>query len=309
MAHESVAAPLDISDDHDGINQPSAGNCPLNEATENAPTTMNSDAEGASDIGAQANLLLNLIGELRTITDRACNAAFREAECATQIEENKETEVNELRDQLKAKDESLQDREAAFRELEESWQAKIGELNSQLREQDSHLDIRETELKHLRSEIDCLLNRLNQAELGAKEAESKFQSLEQRLEAQVAELSQQLNEQEEHLRAKEIALRRLDVDHAGTIKDLQGRLQNTERELINRETEMKEKECLIQAAAAKEAEIGKLIQRLSSECQKLSRELHEKSALITQLEKRGRRAAGEGTGWKKVLGLAHEQPL
>ena len=59
---------------------------------------------------------------------------------------------------------------------------------------------------------------------------------------------------------------------------------NAEAKLESQERTVKEKEAGIHAAALREKEIGKLIERLSSECEKLSAELCEKELIISRLE-------------------------
>ena len=59
--------------------------------------------------------------------------------------------------------------------------------------------------------------------------------------------------------------------------------------LASRERELKQKEGIIDAAAARETEIDKLIERLSTECDKLSEELCEKRIRIARLQDKPRR--------------------
>ena len=122
----------------------------------------------------------------------------------------------------------------------------------------------------------------------------------------LTDLKLQLAQREEDLAAKESALSRHEGDLRAGIQSLQFRLQETEAKLANRDRELKQKDALIDAAANREIEIGRLIERLSSECESLSMELCEKRLLITQLQDKTRHATGN-RGWKKVLGLTHEE--
>jgi hypothetical protein len=61
-------------------------------------------------------------------------------------------------------------------------------------------------------------------------------------------------------------------------------LQEAEAKFVSQERTLKEKETGIHAAAVREKEIGKLIERLSLECEKLSAELCEKELIISRLE-------------------------
>ena len=77
--------------------------------------------------------------------------------------------------------------------------------------------------------------------------------------------------------------------------------------MASRERELKQKDDLSDAAAVRETEIGRFIERLSSECDKLSAELCEKRLLITRLQRKPRHSTNGGKVWKKVLGLAQEE--
>jgi chromosome segregation ATPase len=268
---------------------------------EDESRTAESPGERLGDIGTQTNLLLNLIDELRSITDRACHAAVREAECADRIEASKESELASLQIQLKEREESLKARDTALTQLERVSKTRIEELENRLHEKETQLANRESDLNRLQSESECLMDRLNQVEVTLKQARSNGSA--EHMEAELAKVRSQLEEKEAYIAARDPILEKLEADLREQIGDLQHRLQATESRLQSCEAELKEKETLIQAAAGKEAEIGKLIVRLSSECDKLSSELCQKSGLIAQLEKKERRFSSNGTGWKKVRGL------
>jgi len=151
------------------------------------------------------------------------------------------------------------------------------------------------------SERDYLVNRLSEAELAAKQAESHAHQFTARLE-ELTDLRLQMAKHEESLAARELALNQVEGDFMANIQNLQLRLQDTETNVARQETELKEKESAIQAAAIRETEIGKLIQRLSSECEKLTAELSEKTLMIARLEGKTRQAATGGKVWNKILG-------
>ena len=76
---------------------------------------------------------------------------------------------------------------------------------------------------------------------------------------------------------------------------------NAEAKLESQERTVKEKEAGIHAAALREKEIGKLIERLSSECEKLSAELCEKELIISRLGDRTRHYFFHGAkAWGKI---------
>ena len=229
-----------------------------------------------------------------------CDAALREAESADRIQESKEIEIARLRTELKQKDESLQAQAAALARFEETSRTKLAELENRIQD-------KEAQLRLFISERDDLVNRLEEAERAAKQMESEARQFAQRLEAEVASVRLEMQKREEAVAARERALTQVEVDLRANIRSLQFRLQNTEAKLLSCETELKEKEKVIQAAAVRETEIGKLIERLSSECEKLTAELCEKKLMLTQLEDKIRQANSGGQMLKKVLGIVQEE--
>ena len=127
------------------------------------------------------------------------------------------------------------------------------------------------------------------------------------IEAKLADLRLQLGKREESLAARELTLSRQEADLRTSIQNLHVRLHETEAKLASRERELKQKDSLIDAAAVRETEMGRFIERLSSECDKLSAELCEKRLLITRLQRKPRHSTSGGKVWKKVLGLVQEE--
>jgi chromosome segregation ATPase len=260
------------------------------------------------EIDSHLNRLLNLWNRLKSITDRASNvkcsslgrsqdfellaiAALREAEYADLIEQSMETELTTLCGELKQKDEALQARETALVRLEETSKAKLAELENRIQNQENQLTDREMERQQLRSERDHLA-RLNEAELAAKRPEA---------EAQVCTLSLDMAKREDPVGARQSDLRQVEGDQKTDIENLQLRLQEAEAKLESLERTLQEKEAGIHAAALREKEIGKLIERLSSECEKLSAELCEKELIISRLEDTTRHYFFNGAkAWGKI---------
>src|SRR5262249_19971943 len=262
-------------------------------------TAAKSDLSCAGDcrpqeIESHLNRLLNLWNRLKSITDRASDvksrslarsqdfellaiAALREAEYADLIEQSMETELTTLCGELKQKDEALQARETTLVRLEETSKAKLAELENRIQNQNQEhqLTDREMERQQLRSERDHLVHRLNETELAAKRPEA---------EAQVCTFSLEMAKREDSVGAEESDLHRVEGDQKTDIESLQLRLQDAEAKLESQETTLQEKEAGIHAAALREKEIGKLIERLSSECEKLSAELCEKELIISRLK-------------------------
>jgi len=267
-----------------------------------ASATANNGGPNGPDIASQTDQLLDLINELKSITERACDAAVRESESAERIEESKGTEVANLQVRLKEKEEALAARDAALRERDGISKAKIQDLEIQLRERQIQLGLREIEVEDLKGKLRDMPARLHDAESQAQEAS-------RRLRAEITELARQLKETQTELEAKDHQLRHAGGDLKAKSQDLEVRLQDLESRLQSREAELKEKENLVHAAAAREMEIGKLISRLSEECGKLSAELHEKSRIVAQLEKKQQHFISDGAVWKKVLGRMKEEAL
>ena len=242
------------------------------------------------EVESHSNRLLSLWQRLKSITDRASDvnsrslgraqdfellaiAALKEAEGADLIEQSMESELTSLWRELKQKDEALQARETALVRLEETSKAKLAELESRIQNQENQLRDREMEQQQLTSERDRLVHRLNEAELAARRPEA---------EAQVCTI--EMAKRENSVAVRESDLHRVEGDPNTDIESLQLRLQEAVAKLVSQEKTLKEKETGIHAAAVREKEIGKLIERLSSECEKLSAELCEKELIISRLE-------------------------
>src|SRR5262249_24294730 len=261
------------------------------------------------EIDSHLNRLLNLWNRLKSITDRASDvksrslarsqdfellaiAALREAEYADLIEQSMETELTTLCGELKQKAEALQARETTLVRLEETSKAKLAELEDRIQNQDNELTDREIERQQQRSERDHLVHRLNEAELAAKRPEA---------EAWACAVNLDMAKREDSVDAKESDLHRVEADHKTDIENLQLRLQDAEAKLESQERTFQEKEAGIHAAALREKEIGKLIERLSSECEKLSAELCEKELIISRLEDTTRHYFFNGAkAWGKI---------
>jgi len=261
------------------------------------------------EIDSHLNRLLNLWNRLKSITDRASDvksrslarsqdfellaiAALREAECADLIKHSMETELMTLCGELKQKDEALQALETALVRLKETSKAKLAELENRIQNQANQLRDREMERQQQTSERDHLARRLNETELAAKRPEA---------EPQVCGLSLEMTKREDSVGARESDLHRVEGDHKTDIENLQLRLQDAEAKLESQERTLEEKEAGIHAAALREKEIGKLIERLSTECEKLSAELCEKELIISRLEDRTRHYFFHGAkAWGKI---------
>ncbi len=263
------------------------------------------------EIQSRFSRLSNLLSKLRSITDQASDdndwhsslsqdfellatAALREVECADFIEKSMETDLTTLRGEIKQKAEALQAQKMEFAGLEETLKTNVAELETRIQKQDAQLKELQRERQQLTTERDNLVNCLTESELTAKQADARLREAGERLEAELSALRDFIAKREEALDARESELHRAEADQRTAIESCQLRLEETEREI-------NEKNRSILAASAREVEIGKLIERLSSECERLSAELCEKTLIISQLETEKRSSLIKRKAWRKLL--------
>lgn len=283
--------------------------CQENEHTQDSSDLQSfslADATSLIEIEIQANQLLDYIDKLSSLGDRAGQNAIRPSESTQRIEDTRRTESGSSGGQLEPYRALLQERKVASAVLEKSSKVQIAELEKLLREREFQLSEREEELKHLRVEISCFVNRLKEAEESVKQNETRVQLHSEPLNQEVAELKLQLAKQEESIQAKNNALRKIDLDFRSKILELEQRLVDSGARLEQQEAKLKEKDALIHATAEKEAEVGKLINRLSTECGKLSVELQEKTRRLAQLEDKKSQPTDEGMVWRRVPRLQEQ---
>lgn len=261
------------------------------------------------EIETHAKRLFTLVNDLRSMTDRACDAALREAEYADRIEADMKTELTDLQGELKQKEELLSATELALTTVEQTSRAQAAEFERLIQQKESQLNSREIQWRELTSEKENLVCRLNAAELAAVQAESQARQLAERVETELDSLRLEINQREESLAARELHVSRIEADLKANIHNLQRRLDESEAKLAHQEKENKQKDRVIEAAGRREAEIARLIERLSSECERLSAELCEKTLTIERLGDRTRYLSNSGKAFKKVLGLGQEKPV
>jgi chromosome segregation ATPase len=260
-----------------------------------------------SENQTHTNRLLQLFNEFRSFADQACDAVLREVQSADRIEESMEAEIKTLQEQIREKEECLQTRDLALARLAETSNARFAEFESRIQDQESRLKSREIQLQQLASERDFIAGRLSEAELAATQAEGCAKQQLERMEAEFTDLKLELEKREESLGERESTLARHEGELRTNLQNLQLRLRDAESKLASRDRELKQRDNLIDAAAVREMEIGRFIERLSSECEKLSAELCEKRLLIARLQDKTRHSTSGGKVWKKVFGLAHEE--
>lgn len=244
------------------------------------------------EVESHVDRLLKLLKKLESINDRADSAtsrepgssqdfdllviaALREAECADLIEKTMDADLTALCDELKRKDEALQAHETALARLKDSSEAQLAALETRIQEQENRLINLQAEQRKLASERDQLANRLSTADAAAEHAEANAREFERRLQDEVSALRLQL-ESRGPADGGQADAAQAEGDQTKNAEIFQHRLQEAEAKLAMHEKDLAEKERIIHAAGIREKELGKLIERISAECEKLSAELCEK---------------------------------
>ena len=174
-----------------------------------------------------------------------------------------------LRAELKKKNEILQSRDSAIKELEHRLSAKSRLWESQLREKDGLLKSGERELDGLRTEIVDLGKRLTDMEAAKKRAEDLLQ--------------EELRQKKEVLEASDLAMKTEEKRLSEKIRILESHLGEKERLLRTRDTEMDGfRRQLSELESGKEQMEGRLQQELG----KLEQDRRAKEQMIKDLEKR-----------------------
>ncbi len=270
------------------------------------PSFSLAEANTIVDIEVQANQLLDYINKLTSLADRACNTAILQTETVQLIEENRNAEITNLRNQLEQQSAQFREQQLAMVRLEEGSKAQITALEIQLRQAEIQRN-EEKELRILRRKNVGLISRLDEAEEIAKQAETRIHEQLTPLNREVAELRLQLANRDKTIQTKNNMIKTIELDFRAKIVELEQRLRDSETTLHELQTTIKEKDALIQATAGKEAEIGKLIKRLSTECDKLNTELQEKSRIPAQLEPKKAPSVTDSKIWRQVIGRFQEE--
>ena len=271
-----------------------------------APSFSLAEANSILDIEIQADQLLAYINKLTSLADRACSTAISQNETTHLIEENRRSEMINLRHHLDQQSAQLREQQIALIRLEHESKSKIATLETQLQQSEFHRS-EEKELELLRSKNAKLASQLHEAEALAKQDQSRVQGDFAPLEQEVAELRLQLAKRDATIQSKNSAIKNVELDFRAKILELEKNLRDAQAELKNQETKLAEKDALIKATAGKEAEIGNFIKRLSAECKNLSTELQEKTRRLAQLEGNKTQPAAESTVWRRVIGRLQEE--
>jgi chromosome segregation ATPase len=265
-----------------------------------------SDANSILDIELQANQLFHYIDKLSSFADRACQNAINQTERVQRSEESHQTELIDLRRQLEQIKAELQERNIAYAVLAETTKTQRTELEKRLNEKQLQLSQREEELNALTTEITSFIKH-RQEPIGSGQSKQVGLNVEP-LTQEIAALKLQLAKRDEMIQTKNNALRKIESDFRVKIQELEQTVREHAIGLEQHEATIRHKESLIQATAAKELEIGKLIKRLSTECEKLNIELQEKTRRLAQLEGEKIQPAKEVKAWRQVVGRIQEEP-
>lgn len=274
------------------------------------PSFSFADANFIVDIEVHADQLLAYIDKLTSLADRACNTAMRQTETAQWVEKNRQIEITNLREQLDFQKTQCQEQQLALVRVEQESKAQIAVLESQLRLSEIRQEQAEKdkELKTLRVEKATLASRLAEVESNSKHAPAVGGHEFARGREEVADLKHQLAKKEETIQRKNQAIKQMELDFRAKVSDLEQRLSEIQLDLQSHEAKLKEKDAVIQMTAAKELEMGNLIQRLSAECAALSKELQEKNRRLIQIEPKKAQPLNDGKIWRRVIGRLQEEP-
>jgi len=212
-----------------------------------------------------------------------------------------------LRSHLDQQSAQLREQQLALLRLEHESKTKIASLENQLQQTKFHRN-EENKLALLRDENAKLASQLREAESRAEQTRSHTQGDIAPLSQDVAELRLQLAKRDETIQSKNNAIKNIEVDFRAKILALEQSLRDTQAELRNHEAQLKEKDALVQATAAKEAEMGNLIKRLSTECSTLSKELHQKNRKLAHTESKQGQPIADARIWRRVIGRLQEDP-
>jgi chromosome segregation ATPase len=267
------------------------------------PSFSFADANFIVDIEVHADQLLAYIDKLTSLADRACNTAMRQTETAQWVEKNRQIEIANLREQLDFQKTHCQEQQLALVRVEQESKAQIAVLESQLRLSEIRQEQAEKdkELRTLRVEKASLASRLAEAESNSKQTPTFGRE-------ETADLKHQLAKRDEMIQRKNQTIKQIEADFRGKVVELEQRLSEIQLELQSNQAKLKEKDALIQMTAAKELEMGNLIQRLSAECAALNKELQEKNRRLVQIEPNKSQPLNDGKIWRRVIGRLQEEP-
>ncbi|MGE5217466.1 MAG: hypothetical protein ACM3SP_10745 [Chloroflexota bacterium] len=268
------------------------------------------DANGIRDIEIQASQLFDYIDRLNTFAVRPYNHfAKNETQRPRQLTETYQTELASLSKQLEQSKAALQERNVAYAVLQEKTKTQLAEMEKRLLEKQVQLGHREEELRTLTTDISAFIKRQHHPQESERPGDSQAGRLNsESLTREIETLKSQVTKRDEIIQAKNDALRIVENEFRLKIQELENALRESSNRLEQQEVVLKQKESLIQATAAKEAEVGKLIKRLSTECDNLNKQLQEKNRRFAQIEKENVQSSSNVGAWRQVVGRLQEDP-
>ena len=235
-----------------------------------------------------------------------------------------EAELEELRNEINHKDQSLAERQAAGRALEKSHRDEIAELQNQLAQYQSVLDKNGTDLHETQAQLDSLQQRIPELQAEARAG----------VEARLAELESTLAEKDRVFQERDATVAAVESDLQAKIHDLGSQLAQKLELLAGRDsdlaalrTELSEKDRSLAERQVKleaqeadhQAETQALKEQFAhsrglqeSKERELEQVLSEQSALrgrITQLEAAGRDTEASANRQTEALRLSLETEL
>jgi len=174
-----------------------------------------------------------------------------------------------LREELKNKDELLQAKDAAVKDLEQRFSTKTRLWENQLREKDNLLKSRESELGASHNEISELTRRLEDLESAKRRAETLLET--------------ELKKTKEVLEANDQAIRAEEKRFGEKFKALESQLSERDKQLRSREAELSGfRQQLSQFESARQQSEA----RLQEELRKSEDERRAKERLLVETEQR-----------------------
>ena len=193
-----------------------------------------------AELGARLAEFQARIGGLEQANQEALAAASEFAA----VRQNHDTEIQELRSQLRRNQEILEENQTAARALEESRQVEIRELKDRLDQEHGLLETGEHELRNARSHITGLQQQILKLDAIAGELQEAAQhQLEQArvgFEAQLTELRDLLAQKEQALQERAATITEIDRDLKARIGDLESQLARQQALLAGRDGELAE---------------------------------------------------------------------
>ena len=174
--------------------------------------------------------------------DQANQEALAAASEFAAVRQNYETEIQELRSQLRRNQEILEENQAAARALQESRQVEFRELTDRLDQEHGLLETGEHELRNARSHITGLQQQILKLEATAGELQQAARhQLEQArvgFEAQLTELRDLLAQKEQALQERAATITEIDRDLRARIGDRESQLARQQALLAGRDGEL-----------------------------------------------------------------------